>query len=638
MDENEFLLFINKCIKNLDSFIEICNQDEKIKKLIDYETTNSYISLVKDLINDIEEDIKNNILPISFFEKLTHDINHTLPINYSIPESPFESRVLACRTVAEQISGIDDLIELYYFYKALGFAKKNTLLVGANGSGKSSLANLVQRTLNSTDGIVIPAQKLLIFPTFSNTPTYTAANHNFDKYQKEIYDDKTTFNAKEMDDFEYGLTKKYGSEMVKILGLLLGERQLRINQASTKYKNTGEITKNDFRGILDDVIDIWNNLIEHRVLYCNDSNELKIKYSEHEYDAHKMSDGERIIIYLAGRVLLAPLNGLIIVDEPELHLHKSIANKLWDILEMKRTDCRFIYFTHDLDFATSRNCQKCWIRDFKFPNSWSIKIIEENEIPEDLLLKLLGSRKPILFCEGTPNSIDKTVYEILFPDFTIQSVASCSNVINYTRAFNKIGNAHAKAYGIIDRDFRDEKQLDILSKESIYSFNVAEIENLFITEEFIKIYATIKSETIDFESIKEKVITTFSNNLEDQISFYVSDYINHKLTEQNFKRASKKDEIIKNYNDYFQLNIEEIYEEREKLLTQIIKSNDFNKLILLANNKGLIKIVGQAFGLRGRNEYIDRALMVLKQNTDAQKALKAYFPNKLTLLSSLTNS
>lgn len=130
--------------------------------------------------------------------------------------------------------------------------------------------------------------------------------------------------------------------------------------------NNGDIVDtNKFRSCLDDVIDIWNSLIEHRELYCDNSCNLKIKYSKgdqtKEYPAFRMSDGEREIFYVVGRVLLSKPSSLIIIDEPELHLHKAILNKLWDILEVKRNDCQFIYLTHDIDFASSRIAQKLWL-------------------------------------------------------------------------------------------------------------------------------------------------------------------------------------------------------------------------------------------------------------------------------------
>ena len=162
---------------------------------------------------------------------------------------------------------------------------------------------------------------------------------------------------------------------------------------------------------------------------------------DRSYPAYLMSDGEKVVLYLISQVLQAPKNGFIIVDEPEIYLHKTILNKLWNILEKQRQDCIFVYLTHDLDFATSRStAKKVWIKSFTFPDKWEIENIPENVLPESLLLELLGSRKNILFCEGKKGSNDEKIYNLLFPNYTITPVESCFSVINYTKAFNKIPN------------------------------------------------------------------------------------------------------------------------------------------------------------------------------------------------------
>lgn len=578
----------------------------------------------------VQNDIDSDTIPVSFYESLKHDVEHNIPTKYYTSFRPNESKLASYRYISEQLSGISNLIEIYSFYKALGFAQRNTVLVGANGCGKTSLANLLQKSLNVSDGIVIPAQKLLIFPTFANTPNFASARTHFEKYQKYISNDKVSFDAKGMEDYDWTSTKSYASEMVKIMGMLLGERQVCINRASSRYKQGEQVPTRDFMGVLDDVIDIWNSLIEHRTLMCNDNNELKIKYNDTVYDAHQMSDGERVIIYIAGRVLFAPRNGIIIVDEPELHLHKSIANKLWDILENKRPDCRFIYFTHDLDFATSRNCQKAWIRNFNYPNKWSIELISESEIPEELLLKLLGSRKPILFCEGKQESLDRRVFEIIYPKFTIQPVGTCKNVINYTRAYNHVANTYCKAFGIIDKDFRTDTQLECLSKDYIFSYDIAEIENLFLSEDFVNEYASIKHEAINIQDIKNKVIAEFSNHIESQISFYISAYINFTFNESHIRQASTIAGVKANYHDFTsKINIEKLYTDRKNDLQQIINTNNYAKLITVANDKGLLKIVAQSFGLKGRDEFLSRALNILEFNPKAQTLLKLHLPSEL---------
>lgn len=42
------------------------------------------------------------------------------------------------------------------------------------------------------------------------------------------------------------------------------------------------------------------------------------------YNASKMSDGERVIFYLAGSILAVPNNSIIIIDELEMHTHPSL--------------------------------------------------------------------------------------------------------------------------------------------------------------------------------------------------------------------------------------------------------------------------------------------------------------------------
>ena len=68
---------------------------------------------------------------------------------------------------------------------------------------------------------------------------------------------------------------------------------------------------------------------------------------------------------LIGEALSVPKDGVFIVDEPELHLHRAIQARLWDAVEIARPDCTFVYITHDLGFAASRkDATKVWLREY----------------------------------------------------------------------------------------------------------------------------------------------------------------------------------------------------------------------------------------------------------------------------------
>ena len=44
-------------------------------------------------------------------------------------------------------------------------------------------------------------------------------------------------------------------------------------------------------------------------------------------------------------------DAVILVEDPEFYLHRSIMKSLWDSIENLRKDCTFVYLTHDLEFC-----------------------------------------------------------------------------------------------------------------------------------------------------------------------------------------------------------------------------------------------------------------------------------------------
>jgi len=97
------------------------------------------------------------------------------------------------------------------------------------------------------------------------------------------------------------------------------------------------------------------------------------------YNSSEMSDGERVIFYLIGQCLAAPKDGIIVIDEPELHLHKSVQAPLWDAIEKLRQDCLFVYLTHDVDFAAAKEAAKTiWLKSFD-GQKWDWELINEDE-------------------------------------------------------------------------------------------------------------------------------------------------------------------------------------------------------------------------------------------------------------------
>ena len=592
---------------------------------------------LKEWLDEVELDAGEDIIPEKIKSILSHNIDNlelARRIRYyqqipSFPQEQYENDRIDLAAKGARYK------ETYHLYKSVGFVERNTVIVGANGSGKTSLANVLKDTLQIEDGIVIPAQKLLVVPTFDNIPTLRSEEASFIQYQKKVFDDKRTYSARTQDDFPYEMAKEYGSEYRKVLALLIAERNAKRNELIDSKEEGSAFKREDFKTTIDVVFDIWNDLIPHRTLYLNADCNLMIKYidkesgEERSYDAYRMSDGERIILYHVGRVMQAPKNGLIIVDEPEMYLHRTVVDQLWNRLEKERQDCTFVYMTHDLHFATSRVGVKSWIKSYHSPDSWDIQVIEDNEIPEQLLLELLGSCKNILFCEGTAtNSLDKKVFDILFPSFIIYPLESCREVISYTKAYNAIPNTNTKAFGLVDKDFRTPAEINNLKTNGVYTYQVAEVENLFLVEGFLKAFKEYHHWGGDVERVKSGIIDMFDKDKEAQCAYYVTSQIDYYYRMNHVSKGRTKAEVEKEVRQFnSSIKIDEWYNNRMRELELYVNKKSYGKVIAVYNNKGLHSVVEKEFGI---SNYSEKALEYLKiAPEEVLNALRLLFPSEL---------
>lgn len=622
---------IELALKQLTLHKEVASECQVDEKMIDlHDKVISYASTLRDIFN-------TNELSVNYITQFQNDINQTLSHfpyrqQQNLDFLKTQNKEQLKRNIENQIIPLEKQLKLLQFnidfFRKLNFFSSNLVAIGANGSGKTTLSNDLKKYLPNT-GVVISAQKVLIIPTFSGVSNFNNTNQKLqtsqvaDKSLKGTYSTESKGNA-------YNMLVTLGGEFQILLDNLLAERSVIRNQFCDALQKGGKETSVPATK-LDKALKIWNSLIQHRIMECDDGINITLRGIEgaNHYPAHQMSDGEKVALYLIAHVLQAPESGFIIVDEPEMYLHKTILKKLWDILEFERQDCIFIYLTHDLNFATSRaTAKKVWIRSFIHPNNWEIENIPDNELPEPLLLELLGSRKNIIFCEGKKGSIDEKIYNVLFSDYTITPVDSCLDVINYTKAFNKLPNSPVKALGIMDSDHHGIERLAALKPENIYSFSMAEPENLFLDEDFLKLLA--KQLMLDDEvinTIKIEVISQLEKEIELQISNYVSAKINYYFKDSHVSKGNTLAKVNDNYTTFTsEIKIQEWYEKRKLELNEIIENKDFFTALSVFNNKGLKSIVNRHFKI---TNFTERAMKLLQFQSSTHEILRKHFPDEI---------
>ncbi len=510
------------------------------------------------------------------------------------------------------------------------------IIIGSNGAGKSKLgAWIEQQDLRNVHRI--GAQRNLNFNENIALKNYSQAedlvfwgtNEERQKADKGYrWEWGKSFTTKLMDDFE--------NVLAALIALKNNENDDFVSKCKEAEKNN-DTKPNTPQTSIDILKLIWNDVFPHRDLILDDSKFYASFLKDGKkvrYPANQMSDGERSVLYLASQVLCVPKDKKLIIDEPEIHLHRSIINRLWISLEKHRPDCFFIYITHDTQFASlHRNADKIWVQEYN-GHCWKLKKIEDNSLPEELLLDILGSRNNVIFVEGEKESFDTQLYSLIYPQYHIIPCGSCSQVIERTRTFNDTPLLHdCKVYGIIDRDFRSEHEIEKYKDKNIFTINVAEVENLFITEELIRLMAEHmgKDASNVFDEIKKYVIyTRFSNQIDSQICQSVVAHIKYKLScvdisNKNNQNAKASLKSALSLMDYDQISANET-ERFQKILLEA----KYEEVIRVFNEKGIAKSIGHYFGIEN-SSYCATVLSLFNgsKHDEILSAILPYLPNEI---------
>jgi ABC-type cobalamin/Fe3+-siderophores transport system ATPase subunit len=224
---------------------------------------------------------------------------------------------------------------------------------------------------------------------------------------------------------------------------------------------------------------------ENRSLQSQATFQWFCKSSSGEYNMSQLSDGEKQVLCLLCDVgELSPEHSLIIVDEPELNLHPSLALNLWNSIEQLREKAVFVYATHSLSFAMRPS-----VTDVIILGKSTVEPIHLHapfEWSQDELGPFLGAipavitSKRLLAVEGTGNkSFDGTFYQWLIGStIKVTPVGSCDDVRNVTQhhgIWSMVGDA--RICGIIDRDYKTKERLDRYQEQGCLILNYHEVES-----------------------------------------------------------------------------------------------------------------------------------------------------------------
>lgn len=385
----------------------------------------------------------------------------------------------------------------------------------------------------------------------------------------------------------------------------------------TLVTDTGITDIEVFRNLTQACMPKREKIIKDIIIYLND-----------DITVQQLSEGEKkLILVKTALEILSDENTLLLMDEPDAHLHEIRKKNLYSIMS-EYPNRQIVLASHSPTFIDIADQDQ--IKMLKTDQNGNALLYDAEKI--EAIRDLTGSRinvfleKPILYCEGTETSVEYILYPLLFPDYKIIPTGGHEEVINFTKAYNRtFGDATHYAIGIIDWDYKTEAELSALRAKKIYSLKVVEIENVLMDLTLLEAAKNeFCAEEDSVENSKQKLFLECNSQKENQALKYTANRIVSKIKTDVAPEGRTLDAFKTRISEICDLNeIDRLYNERAHCLEDYIRDSKFEELVAIYDFKHKI----DRFLYEIVNNYQYRILKLIQKREDIQQSLKTkYYP------------
>lgn len=352
------------------------------------------------------------------------------------------------------------------------------------------------------------------------------------------------------------------------------------------------------------------------------------------YDLAYASDGERNAVVMAATVLTAPDGALILIDEPDRHLHPAVIVPLMTALTELRHDCLFAISTYDASLPDSnRDARALVVRACKWtdsnPTAWDLDEITPGQpLPEEVRSALLGSRTKTILVEGNETSLDLRLYSLLFPSTDIKPSGGHGDVENAVSALR--GNSEytrIEAYGIVDGDGR-LAQGESSDGSGIYVMEAFCVECLYYCEDAIRAVAIHLAPTAgsDVEAIVEEIKQAALSRLADEnIATQMAARRSwRRVSVDIVRQAPSWQDIAASHEPKFTIDLDSPLQSELQQYRELLEAPDFDALARRypIYKSSALDAVPRVLRLRDRDAYQNTLLHLVSTDPDLASRLR----------------
>lgn len=351
------------------------------------------------------------------------------------------------------------------------------------------------------------------------------------------------------------------------------------------------------------------------------------------YSVAELSDGERNAFLIAADVLTARPGTLILIDEPERHLHRSIISPLLKLLFERRSDCTFIVSTHELMLPLDTpKASTLLVRSCEYQNqnvlAWTADLLSPGAgIDDDLKGDILGSRRKMIFVEGTAQSLDTSLYSLLFPQISVVPKEGCRDVEHAVRGLRGADDIHwISAWGVIDNDQRSAEDVARLKEVGIWALSHYSVESLYYHPKVITRVAERQIRVVggDAAALAQTATTNAIAAAKAQRNHLVISAVLRSTRNKVLEGLPKRSHIEAGSALQVQVDVATIRDAEEKLFDELISAANWDGLITrypLRESSAFARIV-EGLKIKDQATYRGAVLKLLQDDTEAVRDVR----------------
>lgn len=501
-------------------------------------------------------------------------------------------------------------------------------ILGANGTGKSSLMQKFYAAHHST------AQRISAHrQTWFSSSSVTLSPEQKRNTEANISSSDTNSTSRWKDDYAaqraniaiYDLIDAENVRARTIAGAVdCGD----IDLAKTLSKKDAPIK------IINELLRLSNIPIEISVK--KNEQVLASKSGSPPYSVAELSDGERNALLIAANVLTVAAGTLLLIDEPERHLHRSIISPLLTLLFAKRPDCAFIVSTHDVMLPLDNpNARTILIRGCTYNGSsvtsWDADVVPaESNIDDGLKKDILGSRRTLIFIEGDDRSLDQPLYSLVFPNVTVVAKSSCRDVDYAVSGIRSATDLHwLRAFGIVDNDRRAPEDIIRLKDKGVYALSVFSVESLYYHPE-IQSKVAVRHALVTGEDAAARIDAAKDAALAavvPHVQRLSERAVERTLRDELDKHWPKQSEISAGNQISITIDVAATVNEEVSVFNQAIADRNLEKIISRypVRETPLLTEITRKLGFQTRDQYENAVRKLLMDDATALDFIKSQF-------------